>query len=183
MTKQTSDWRHVANRDALCNACDDYLQACYGSTMLPLAQVRETRQAFLSGVHWLNTLDEYEPDAVERALRDILGADNPAIAALPAAAPTKSQRDAQTHEPNDHLSQKIEESLDRIDGPRETFRPLLDPVNILHRICRNAEGQALRRHTEPWVIIGDITGHGSGVSAAIYEIYRDGRPEEKKPNP
>ena len=93
---------------------------------------------------------------------------------------------------NDHLEREkypslidelIIEALDEINGPRETYRPLLDPINILQRICRTAEGKARRRRTEPWVIISDITGHGSGVSAAIYSAYREHLPEDKKPNP
>ena len=74
----------------------------------------------------------------------------------------------------------IEEALDGIHGPRETYRPLLDPLNILQRICRNAVGAAKRRGTEPWAIISDITGHGSGVSAAIYKVYGSRLPEDSE---
>lgn len=72
---------------------------------------------------------------------------------------------------SNQANERIEQALDRINGPRESYRPLLDAENILQRICRNAEGAAIRRGTEPWVIISDITGHGSGVSAAIYRVY------------
>lgn len=84
------------NRRALLDAFGTYCRACYGSAPLPPAQVREIRQAFLSGVHWLNELDDYEPGAVGSALREILGADNPAIAKAPAPTQKRAQRDAQT---------------------------------------------------------------------------------------
>lgn len=80
MTDQPIDRLAELNRRALQDAFATYCRACYGVAPLPLAQVREIRQAFLSGVHWLNELDDYEPGAVNAALREILGADNPAIA-------------------------------------------------------------------------------------------------------
>lgn len=73
----------------------------------------------------------------------------------------------------DAINARIEEALDSIHGPRETYRPLLNPLNILSRICRTAELRASREGVEPWSIIGDITGHGSGVANAIYKAYRD----------
>lgn len=68
---------------------------------------------------------------------------------------------------------KLESVLDTLRGSREHFREILtDASGILRMVCRYAEKQALRKHCEPWVIISQITGHGSGVSAAIYELYR-----------
>lgn len=46
---------------------------------LPRGPLRETKQAFLSGIHWLATSDSYDPDEIQRALRSILSADNPFI--------------------------------------------------------------------------------------------------------
>lgn len=72
----------------------------------------------------------------------------------------------------------IDEALDSLPGPRERYRPLLDAENIMRRICRTAEGLATRRGTSPWVIIGDVTGHGIGVSDAIYRLYKDDKDSE-----
>ena len=60
-------------------AYHEYRKACYGECDLPPAQVRETMQAFLSGVHWLATRESYCPDDLEAALRKILGQHNPFI--------------------------------------------------------------------------------------------------------
>lgn len=68
--------------------------------------------------------------------------------------------------------QRMEESLDMWFGNRESLRKLLeDPATILERICETAEHEASRRGVEPWVVISEWTGHGSGVSAAIYHLY------------
>lgn len=60
-------------------AYHEYRKACYGDCDLPPAQVRETMQAFLSGVHWLATRDCYAPVELQDALRRILGEHNPFI--------------------------------------------------------------------------------------------------------
>jgi hypothetical protein len=68
----------------------------------------------------------------------------------------------------------IDEVLKGLHGNPETFRKiLLDKDAILARVCRYAERVAKRKRVEPWLIIGDITSHGSGVSNAIYQLYRD----------
>ena len=79
----------------------------------------------------------------------------------------------------------IEEALDTLHGPRETFRPLLEAEAILRRICRTAECRASHENVEPWSIIGEMTGHGSGVSNAIYQVYKsepaaNAQPQEDK---
>lgn len=67
----------------------------------------------------------------------------------------------------------IEKILDTLVGPREEFRrALLDAPGILHRICRKADIEAKIRDCEPWYVISKWTSHGSGVSKAIYEMYR-----------
>ena len=80
----------------------------------------------------------------------------------------------------------LETVLDDLRGPRESFRELLtNKDNLLARIIRCAERKARATRREIWAVIGEITGHGSGVSAAIYELYRD-RPStfsEREPNP
>ena len=68
----------------------------------------------------------------------------------------------------------IDEVLDSLRGPRESFRATLaDKDKILSRMCRYAERKAKQIRVPPWSIIGEITDHGSGVSNAIYELYRD----------
>jgi hypothetical protein len=59
-------------------------------------------------------------------------------------------------------------------GSREEFRRLLtDKDRILRKMCEHAERVAKKRRIEPWSVISDITGHGSGVSSAIYHLYRE----------
>ena len=74
--------------------------------------------------------------------------------------------DVKTHE------QKIEAALDTLHGPRETFREVLEPTAILERICRTAILRSEQENMPAWSIIGQITGHGSGVSNAILNVYR-----------
>lgn len=67
----------------------------------------------------------------------------------------------------------IEEALEHLRGNKEHFRQvLLDKNKILASVCDYAERMAKKKRLEPWSIIGDITDHGSGVSSAIYELYR-----------
>jgi hypothetical protein len=67
----------------------------------------------------------------------------------------------------------IEEALEHLRGNKEHFRKVLtDKTKILNSMCDYAERMAKKKRLEPWSIIGDITDHGSGVSSAIYELYR-----------
>lgn len=53
-------------------ALKEYLLACYGDPhMLGIAQLKEVRQAFLSGVHWRDTKD-MSPGKCEDALLQML---------------------------------------------------------------------------------------------------------------
>lgn len=73
-------------------------------------------------------------------------------------------------------SERLERCLDTLTGSREDFRRLLtDTEGMIRRLCQYAENEGLRREVEPWAVISRILGHGSGVSSAIYELYR--RPE------
>jgi len=73
----------------------------------------------------------------------------------------------------DIRQERLEFLLDELNGPRESFRALLtDSVMLVRHMCDYAEMEARRKRREPWSIISDITGHGSGVSGAIYELYR-----------
>lgn len=66
----------------------------------------------------------------------------------------------------------LEEVLNSLNGPKDSFRAALtDRDEILARICDNVAAIAQRRRREPWSVMGQITGHGSGVSAAIYALY------------
>ena len=67
----------------------------------------------------------------------------------------------------------IEEALAGLHGDPERFRPMLEPEAILKRICRTAEMRAERTARPAWSIISEVTGHGSGVSNAIYQVYRE----------
>lgn len=68
----------------------------------------------------------------------------------------------------------VDEVLDELRGPRESFRATLtDKDKLLSQMCRYAEREARRKRVPPWSIIGEITDHGSGVASAIYALYRD----------
>ena len=75
----THDWDEEDYVKSLDAAFEEYRKACYGSRILPDVQLQETKQAFLSGVHWLSTRDNYCPDEITAALREILGRHNPII--------------------------------------------------------------------------------------------------------
>jgi hypothetical protein len=72
---------------------------------------------------------------------------------------------------------RMETALGHLVGPREEFRKILsDAPGILRRICRIADSQAKYsswQRLEPWQFISKWTGHGSGVSKAIYELYKE----------
>jgi hypothetical protein len=73
MVTVNHDWDEENYVDTLNEAFDEYRKACYGGKPLPPTQVKEIHQAFLSGIHWLNTRESYDPEELEVALRDILG--------------------------------------------------------------------------------------------------------------
>ena len=79
MIEVTHDWGDEDYVKTLKAAYHEYRKSCYGACDLPPAQVRETMQAFLSGIHWLNSRDSYAPREIETALRKILGEHNPFI--------------------------------------------------------------------------------------------------------
>jgi len=79
MVEITHDWDDEDYVKSLKSAYHEYRKACYGVCDLPPAQVRETMQAFLSGVHWLLTRDSYDPVEMQDSLRRILGEHNPFI--------------------------------------------------------------------------------------------------------
>ncbi len=66
-----------------------------------------------------------------------------------------------------------EEVIAPMAGDRERFREIVtDKDGLLERMCDYAEAMALREGCEPWSIVGHVTGHGSGISNAIYQLYR-----------
>lgn len=73
----------------------------------------------------------------------------------------------------DDFNARLESVLDCLHGPRESFfKTLTDRNALLRKVCDYAEIEAKRKRVQPWSIIGSIMGHGSGVSSAIYELYR-----------
>lgn len=68
---------------------------------------------------------------------------------------------------------RLERALDILRGPRESFREILtNKDELLRKLCRYAKYKSKHEGVPEWSIIGEITGHGSGVSSAIYELYR-----------
>ena len=66
------DW-DTSNPDLeLEKAFVEYRIACYGVCDLCESQIVELRQAFLSGIHWLNCCESYDPDEVMAALIRLL---------------------------------------------------------------------------------------------------------------
>jgi len=72
MVDITHDWDEEDYGRTLDEAFDEYRKWCYGDQELSSSQLHETRQAFLCGIHWLNTRESYAPDDLETALRKIL---------------------------------------------------------------------------------------------------------------
>ena len=71
------------------------------------------------------------------------------------------------------FNSRLDDVLDCLHGPRESFRKTLtDRDALLQKVCEYAELEAKRKRVHPWSVIGPIMGHGSGVSFAIYELYR-----------
>lgn len=68
-------------------------------------------------------------------------------------------------------TEKIEEALGMLHGEPDRFRPMLEAEAVLNRICNNAKAKADRDNRPPWSVISDLTGHGSGLSAAIFRVY------------
>lgn len=80
MTEEiTHDWDEEDYATSVNDAYDEYRKACYGDFRLQLHQLRETKQAFLSGIHWLAARDDYSPNELQAAIRQILGENNPFI--------------------------------------------------------------------------------------------------------
>lgn len=76
--------------------------------------------------------------------------------------------------------QRLESSLVGLHGKKSTFRPILaNPIVLMEKVCRYAECKAGKRNGPEWSIIGLITGHGSGVASAIYELYRKKAPNKE----
>ena len=66
------DWDTSGTVDELEGAYQEYVRACYAGQTLSAVQIKEVRQAFLSGIHWLNTKGDYCPDAIQESLRKML---------------------------------------------------------------------------------------------------------------
>ena len=79
MVEITHDWDEEDYVKSLNDGFETYRKACYGDSVLHPTQARETKQAFLSGIHWLATRESYCPDDLEKALREILGENNPEV--------------------------------------------------------------------------------------------------------
>lgn len=70
-------------------------------------------------------------------------------------------------------SERVKKAICNLRGNMDYFRSIVtDKDELLRKMCGYTKDEAERQRCEPWSIIGEITGHGSGVSAAIYEIYR-----------
>lgn len=73
----------------------------------------------------------------------------------------------------DDFNARVESAILGLVGNKDAFREMVtDRDSILRSVCDYAEYVAKQKGCEPWSIMGRITGHGSGVSSAIYEIYR-----------
>ncbi len=66
------DWDNEDYRKTLESAWADYRRACYGANDLPWQQTREVKQAFLSGIAWLASRDDYCPNDVQIAVRAMI---------------------------------------------------------------------------------------------------------------
>ncbi len=74
MPEITHDWDDEDYEKTLNDAYDDYRKACYSNMPdIPAIQIMETKQAFLSGIHWLLNRESYCPDDMQVAIRKIVG--------------------------------------------------------------------------------------------------------------
>jgi len=85
-------------------------------------------------------------------------------------------------EPEDDSNKEIEKQvgptvddvLKSLRGDPENFRQILtDKDTLLQKLCRYAKRKGEDQNVPAWSIIGEVLGHGSGVSSAIYELYRE----------
>jgi len=68
----------------------------------------------------------------------------------------------------------VDDVLKTLRGNPDTFRSLLeDKDKLLEKMCKYAKFKAKQENVPPWSIVGEILGHGSGVSSAIYTLYRN----------
>ena len=72
MIEVTHEWDTTDPKAELESAFAKYQRACYGDRPLSPVQFAEIRQAFFSGVHWLNTNESYDPTEILAALRELL---------------------------------------------------------------------------------------------------------------
>lgn len=73
----------------------------------------------------------------------------------------------------------VDDCLKKLGGDPEKFRQILtDKDALLAKVCKYAKSRAAREKCSPWSIIGMVFGHGSGVSSAIYELYRERTDDE-----
>ena len=66
---------------------------------------------------------------------------------------------------------EIFDAAKKLIGPTESFVPVLQAESIVRRLCRTAKIIADRENRPVWSVVGELTGHGSGVSGAIVELY------------
>lgn len=70
--------------------------------------------------------------------------------------------------------ERLQHCVSRLNGDRDRFADIVgDAHGLMAKVCRYAEIVADRNRRQAWSIIGEITGHGSGVATAIYEYYRE----------
>lgn len=72
MVHVSHDWDDTDYVAMLSAALTEYLRACYDGQSISVTQLSEISQAFLSGIHWLNTRDDWCPDDLTKALRELL---------------------------------------------------------------------------------------------------------------
>lgn len=74
----------------------------------------------------------------------------------------------------------VEKVLDDLSGPRDVFRAAITNTDkLLADVMEFAEKLAKKRRVQPWSIVSEMTDHGSGVSQAIYELYRRKQSDER----
>jgi hypothetical protein len=71
-----------------------------------------------------------------------------------------------------NLSEKIDAYVERCSetnkkGVRECLE---NPYRIIERMRAYVLHEAKKKKLEPWSIVGNITGNGSGYSSAIWEV-------------
>jgi len=87
---------------------------------------------------------------------------------------TEPESDGGNKEIAKQVRPTVDDVLKSLRGDPENFQQILtDKDTLLQKLCKYAKRKSEDEQVPAWSIVGEILGHGSGVSSAIYELYRE----------